>query len=152
MNTGEHIAMGTQLRGNTSGRLFDDGADAAQRTAVDATRIRAAFWVQKYATIITFICGIYLNLALIFFGQDLTFRYVFTLSVDRFLLTNMIISTVLGWYVLRYVRFTSAGARRFQIVILSYFVMLCLVHGIVIQILRNISLYINTFLRIPGYP
>ena len=36
----------------------------------------------------------------------------------------MLISAVLGWWVLRYVQFANAAARRFQIVILIYFVAL----------------------------
>jgi hypothetical protein len=125
--------------------------DGITRKAAHTTQVRTMFMVQKYATMITFICGLFLNLSLIFFGEELTLSHVFTRAVDLFLLAGMLISAVLGWWVLPYVQFANAAARRFQIVILIYFVLLCLVHTIVIQILGNTTLYVNTFLHIPGY-
>lgn len=122
------------------------------RSAAPGRALRTMFWVQKYVTITTFICGLFLNLALIFFGSELTLQHVFTRQVDLFLLTLMFISMALGWRVLPALAFRSRAARIFQIVILVYFVMLCLVHGVVVQIMGNTALYIDFFLGLPGYP
>ncbi len=122
------------------------------RSAAPGRALRAAFWVQKYVTVTTFVCGLFLNLALIFFGSELTLQRVFTRQVDLFLLTMMLISMALGWRVLPALAFRSRAARLFQVVILVYFVMLCLAHGVVVQIMGNTVLYINLFLNLPGYP
>jgi hypothetical protein len=114
-------------------------------------RIRTSFMIQKYAMIITFIGGLYLNLSILFFGDALVLQQVFTRWTDLFLLTGMIISTALGWWLLPYVKFTNAAAHRFQYVILVYFTMLCFAHGVVVQILGNFQGYAQFFFSFPGY-
>ena len=113
--------------------------------------IRTIFMIQKYAMIITFVGGLYLNLSILFFGDALVLQHIFTRWTDLFLLTGMIISTILGWWLLPYMKFPSAAARRFQYVILVYFTMLCFAHGVVIQILGNFEGYAHFFFSFPGY-
>jgi hypothetical protein len=114
-------------------------------------RLRTIFMVQKYAMITTFIGGLYLNLSILFFGDAQVLEHLFTRWVDLFLLTGMIISTVLGWWLLPHIEFRSAAARRFQYVILVYFTMLCVAHGIVIQLLGKFQEYGQFWFSLPGY-
>src|SRR6266542_1438660 len=97
--------------------------------------IKIIFMIQKYAMITTFIGGLYLNLSILFFRSALVLQHVFTRWTDLFLLSLMIISTVLGWWLLPYVKFPSAAARRSQYVSLASCSTLSCAHGVVIQIL-----------------
>lgn len=116
-----------------------------------ATPAKQLIWLYKVAMVSILLIGAGLDVVLLLAGSEPLLRYAFTPLGELILTTWMATALVLGLVAYPHLALHRRATRIGQRIILAYFVMLVLMHGVNNLLLGNTAGYLAAF-SAPAYP